>query len=103
MRNCFSKFLGETSQSAHIHVHGPREVVLLYNMSMRGHMGKTIFPPNFLAIQYAVTKENKHRGVARILGKGVLSMCARSTRANFGHAHLRNGKVEVQIITENVF
>ena len=27
----------------------------------------------------------------------------RSARANFGHAHLQNGKVEVQIITENAF
>ena len=43
------------------------------------------------------------RGVARIWGKGVLSMRARSTCANFGHAHLQNGKVEVQIITENAF
>ena len=25
----------------------------------------------------------------------------RFAHANFGHAHLRNGKVEVQIITEN--
>ena len=43
------------------------------------------------------------RGVARILGKGVLIICARSARANFGHAHSRNGKVEVQTITENAF
>ena len=44
-----------------------------------------------------------YRGVARILGRGVLSMRAQSARANFSHAHLRNGKVEVQIITENMF
>ena len=39
------------------------------------------------------------RGVSRILGKGVLMY----VRANFGHTHLRNGKVEVQIITKNSF
>ena len=40
-----------------------------------------------------------HRGVARILGKRVLMYAC----ANFDHAHLQNGKVEVQTITENAF
>ena len=46
------------------------------------------------------TEVDCYRGVARILGKGVH---ARSVRANSSNAHLQNGKVEVQIITENAF
>ena len=48
-----------------------------------------------------LSKAAHYKGVARILGKGVL-MYARAKRARkFDHTHLRNGKVEVQIITEN--
>ena len=57
-------------------------------------------------IQHTCTPTNTcryNRGVARILGRGVLSMRAQSARVNFSLAHLRNGKVEVQIITENAF
>ena len=39
------------------------------------------------------------RGIARILSKGVLD----NVRKNLSHAHLLTGKVEVQIVTENVF
>ena len=60
-----------------------------------------IYRPYFFPIVKAAL--HLHRGVARIWGKGVLSMRAQSARANLGHAHLRNGKVEVQIITENAF
>ena len=35
--------------------------------------------------------------------EGGANVCVRSACANFGHTHLRNGKVEVQIITENEF
>ena len=41
----------------------------------------------------------KSRGVARILGKGVLDYTCKI----LSHAHLLTGKVEVQIITENAF
>ena len=41
------------------------------------------------------------RGVARILGKGVLDYAREARAQNLSHAHLLTGKVEVQIVIEN--
>ena len=41
------------------------------------------------------------QGRSQDFSEGGADVCVRFARANFGDAHLRNGKVEVQIITEN--
>ena len=43
------------------------------------------------------------QGRSQDFREGGADVCVRSARANFDHAHLRNGKVKVQIITENTF
>ena len=43
------------------------------------------------------------RGIARILGKGVLDYAREARTQILSHAHLLTVKVEVQIIIENAF